>query len=257
MKITVLVENTAYNEYFQKEHGLSLYIETGDHKILFDMGQTDAFARNALTLGIDLTQVDLAVLSHGHYDHGGGLEHFLRLNTKAPVFVHEAAFGNYYNGTEKYIGLPSSLRHSSRLVRGSGIRELCPGIRLFDCNEQNWSFESYGLNCLNGDRFVPDDFLHEQYLEIREGNKRYVFTGCSHKGIRNIAMYFKPDCLIGGFHLNKEHDSQILCDIAQILRRTNVQCITGHCTGSTQYETLLHDMKNSLSKLTSGIEIWI
>ena len=72
MIITSLLENTTSRSGIAAEHGLSLYIETATHRILFDMGQTDLFARNAEALGVDLTHVDLAVLSHGHYDHGGG-----------------------------------------------------------------------------------------------------------------------------------------------------------------------------------------
>ncbi len=257
MKIVVLAENTACCDRVQEEHGLSLYIETETNKILFDMGQSDAFVRNAEALGVDLSQVDFAVLSHGHYDHGGGLEYFLQLNAKAPVYIHEAAFGNYYNAAEKYIGLPSSLMQSPRLVRGSGIRELCPGIRLFDCNDQNWRFDSYGLKRKEGDCFVPDDFRHEQYLEISEGEQRYLFTGCSHKGIRNIALYFDPNVLIGGFHLNKEQDHQTLCDIALTLTNRKIVCFTGHCTGEMQYATMLYHMGNSLSRLTTGMEIRI
>ena len=78
MKITSILENTSHREDMITEHGLSLYIETGAHKILFDMGQSDAFYKNAQTLGIDLAAVDIAVLSHGHYDHGGGPSKFSR-----------------------------------------------------------------------------------------------------------------------------------------------------------------------------------
>ena len=80
MRIVTLVENTSRRQDLTAEHGLSLYIETGSHKILFDAGQSAAFADNAEKLGIDLTQADLAVLSHGHYDHGGGLGKFLETN---------------------------------------------------------------------------------------------------------------------------------------------------------------------------------
>ena len=105
MKITALTENTPFNDNISAEHGLSLYIETEKHNILFDMGQTSLFAENAKKLGIDLTKVDIAVLSHGHYDHGGGLTEFLKINKTAPVYINRYAFGDYYNGTEKYIAL--------------------------------------------------------------------------------------------------------------------------------------------------------
>ena len=98
MKIISLVENTSVNEEIKAEHGLSLYIEAKKHKILFDMGQTTLFLENAGKLGIDLSQVDVAILSHGHYDHGGGLEKFLEINKKAYVYVNQYAFDAYYNG---------------------------------------------------------------------------------------------------------------------------------------------------------------
>ena len=91
MRIVTLIENTASREDLAAEHGLSLYIETGAVKILFDAGQSAAFTDNAETLGVDLTQVDLAVLSHGHYDHGGGLPHFLSKNKKASVPIRTEA----------------------------------------------------------------------------------------------------------------------------------------------------------------------
>ena len=80
MNITSLLENTTAHSDVAVEHGLSLYIETEQHKLLFDMGQTNLFAKNAVVLGVDLSSVDIAVLSHGHYDHGGGLLTFLEQN---------------------------------------------------------------------------------------------------------------------------------------------------------------------------------
>ena len=95
MKITALIENTSARG-LPTEHGLSLFVETAEHKFLFDMGQTDLFARNAETLGIALSKVDFAVLSHGHYDHGGGLNTFLALNDHAPVYMSRYAFEPHY-----------------------------------------------------------------------------------------------------------------------------------------------------------------
>ena len=92
MKCTVLVENTSLNEHYRCEHGLSLFIETAGQRILFDTGQSDLFAENAEKLGVDLSQVDFAVISHGHYDHGGGIQKFLDINHSAPVYIHEDAF---------------------------------------------------------------------------------------------------------------------------------------------------------------------
>ena len=106
------------------------------------MGQSDACIQNAQILGVDLSKVDIAVLSHGHYDHGGGLEAFLQINQKAPVYIHETAFGAYYNGTEKYIGLNLSLLGNPRLISTKGSLQLTPNLFLRDCNDLGWQFDS-------------------------------------------------------------------------------------------------------------------
>lgn len=253
MKLTVLAENTACREDMIPQHGLSLYLETAGKKILFDMGQDRAFIQNAQTLGIDLSQVDLAVVSHGHYDHGGGLAEFLKINPTAPVYIHQYAFGAYYNGTEKYIGLDASLRDHPRLVFTGAVTELSSGMALFDCNELGWTFDAWGLNRKTGGQFVPDPFLHEQYLQIAEGEKRYLISGCSHKGIVNIASHFRPDVLVGGFHLSKQEDEQALLRIGKTLLSGRTVYYTGHCTGSRQGMYLKQQMEDRLRMLSTGM----
>ena len=252
MKVTVLAENTACCENICAQHGLSLYLETENKRILFDMGQDATFLQNACRLGIDLSKVDLAILSHGHYDHGGGLEAFLRCNATAPIYLHEKAFGDYYNGTEKYIGLNQELEQHPRLVYTKGKQQLLAGLCLMDCNNQNWCSNAWGLNSREAEGFTPDRFLHEQYLEITEGEKRILLSGCSHKGILNIAGYFRPDVLIGGFHLNKLDDLQELEHIAQELLLGNTVYYTGHCTGEKQYSELKKMMGSRLQRLSTG-----
>ena len=116
VRVTALLENTAGREGLCAAHGLSLYIETPRYKILFDMGPGDEFLSNAEALGVDLTAVDLAVLSHGHDDHGGGLAAFCRVNDHAPIYLHRSAFGPYYilsdDRDPAYIGLPWGWRSS-------------------------------------------------------------------------------------------------------------------------------------------------
>ena len=255
MRLVTLVENTFADPALRAEHGLSLYIETEAHKILFDMGQSDVFARNARSLGIDLSQVDLAILSHGHYDHGGGLETFLSINSKAPVYVHRRAFGEYYNGKEKYIGLNQTLCGRSRLIFTEGTVDLLPGMRLTDCNDQSWRFDSWGLSRKSGDIYIPDDFHHEQYLQITEGEKRILISGCSHKGIVNIAEHFRADVLIGGFHLNKQENRDSLEEIAEKLKKTGTMYYTGHCTGQVQFAAMKEIMEDQLERLSTGITV--
>ena len=247
MKIISLVENTSVNNAIEAEHGLSLYIESKNHKILFDMGQTDLILKNAKKLGVDLSQVDIAILSHGHYDHGGGLEEFLKINKKAYVYVSQYAFDTYYNGTEKYIGLNLMLKENERIILTNGKVEVEEGITLYHCNDRvkRYDLGSFGLNVKRNQEYFPDDFRHEQYMLIEENGKQILFSGCSHKGILNIAEWFQPDVLIGGFHFSKLPLDDTLKDYAQYLEGFKTEYYTCHCTGVEQFSF----MKQFMSRL--------
>lgn len=248
MTITSLLENTAARAGIAAEHGLSLYVETATRRILFDMGQTDLFARNAEALGIDLSRVDLAVLSHGHYDHGGGLAAFLEINQTAPVYLTEAAFLPHYNGTQKYIGLDTSLGDHPRLRVVSGDLSLGDGLTLLTPNgrTRNHSLGAFGLTERVGDVFVPDDFRHEQYLLIEElieeplseAGRKVLISGCSHAGILDIVEWFEPDVLVGGFHVSKMALGEELTALGEALAAHGTTYYTCHCTGMEQYAFL-------------------
>lgn len=250
MKITVLCEDTCAQKGLCAEHGLSLYIETDTNKILFDMGQSDLFARNAAALGVDLSAVDVAVLSHGHYDHGGGLDAFLALNEKADVFVSENAFGDYFSSPEKYIGLDKSLRGNPRVKLVGEYAKIADGVELFACNEREKRTPvcAFGLTeCENGVH-TADRFLHEQYLLL--GGETLI-SGCSHKGILNIVKWLPAKRVIGGFHfvkLDPEADAgrAALDAAASALNETQADFYTCHCTGVSQYEYL----KKKMPRLT-------
>ena len=118
MKFTCLLENTTCDARLTAEHGLSVLAETPHHTLLFDTGATGVFADNAAALGVDLKAVDTAILSHGHYDHGGGLRRFLSENETAPVWLHRQAFVLHraLHGDELAdIGLDPALREEPRL----------------------------------------------------------------------------------------------------------------------------------------------
>jgi 7,8-dihydropterin-6-yl-methyl-4-(beta-D-ribofuranosyl)aminobenzene 5'-phosphate synthase len=242
------------------EHGLSLYIETDDTRILFDAGQSDAFADNAIKLGIDLRRVDFAVLSHGHYDHGGGLLRFLDINDTAPIYLSRKAFAPCCNAKRKYIGLDPALRDQDRLRYVDGILELGPGITLHGA----WNLplrhplESYGLCVKNQDGYITDDFCHEQYLCIREKERTVCFSGCSHKGIQNIVHQFQPDVLVGGFHFMKLDptgpDAMRLDAAAKDLLGYETVYYTGHCTGELQFAYLKERMGRRLNALSVGTD---
>lgn len=123
MRIINLIENTEGASGCSVEHGLCFYVETKKHKLLMDTGQTELLLENAKKLGVDLTEVDTVVLSHGHYDHGGGILPFAKINPTAKIYVPEAAFGEYYavnkDGEPHYIGLAKEIQELPQVVKVS------------------------------------------------------------------------------------------------------------------------------------------
>ena len=263
MKISMLMENTPFAEGFAFEHGLSIHIEIEHHAILFDMGQSDGFLINAERLGIDLGAVDVAVLSHGHYDHGGGLKAFLSTNTKATVYLSRYAFDRHLSGGERDIGLDPALAGHARLCSVGEQLVLDDTLALYACNEcpRPFFMDSYGLYTLHDHALIPDDFRHEQYMMIQEHGKRVLISGCSHKGILNIMRWFKPDVLIGGFHFMKvdpeKEERFVLDEAVQGLLEYDTQYYTCHCTGIAQYQYMCKRMGDRVAYLSAGQQIVI
>ncbi len=254
MKITVLAENTAINQNFKSEHGLSLQVEALTEKFLFDFGQSDLFLENANKLGVDLTHLDFSILSHGHYDHGNGIIPFLKINSQTKIYINENAFKDYYNGTEKYIGIDKALKNHPQIQSVGDSFEIKKGFWLYSHNnlEKIQPIKPFGLKKLENGVFYDDDFVHEHYLLVEENGKTYLFSGCSHKGILNILNWFKPDFFIGGFHFSKIENKDQLTEIALKLKEYPTKYYTCHCTGVEQYEALKSVLGNRLEYLSTG-----
>ena len=255
MKITVLAENTAKTNDFLAEHGLSLLINSNGKNILFDCGQTDAFIKNAKTLGIDLSIVDFLVLSHGHYDHGGGLKDFLKVNKTAKLYLPKNAFDKHYNGSEKYIGLSPDLCDERRIVTVDGDLKIADGVTVKRLTKEPFNIDSAGLTVNINGKFLPDNFEHERYLSIVENGKEYLFSGCTHKGLDNVLSNFTPDVFVGGFHLSKVsllNDKDRLDQVADLLIKTGAKFYTCHCTGLAQFDYLKDKLKDNLHYLSTG-----
>lgn len=261
MRIVTLIENTTAREDLACEHGLSLYIETQTHKILFDAGQTAAFADNAQKLGVDLAEVDIAILSHGHYDHSGGLMRFLQLNSKAPVYVHKDIFLPRRSAEHKDIGVDPALLDRGRLILTEETVELATGITLQLCRNSPvyYPADSFGLQVQMNGAWTADDFHHEQYLVIEENGKKICFSGCSHRGILNIVKWLQPDVLFGGFHFVKldpqTADAERLKSAAQTLLQYPATYYTGHCTGQPQFAYMQSIMQAQLQELSTGVQV--
>ena len=266
IRVTTLLENTACREELCHAHGLSLYIETPRHKILFDMGPNDDFLANAKALGVDLAAVDLAVLSHGHYDHGGGLAAFCRLNSRAQIYLHRAAFGAYYareaDGALRYIGLPLGLEEfRDRFVLTGEETVIDRELTLFANPAAVFDIGSASakLGEKVGGELLPDAFRHEQSLLIQAAGKSVLVAGCAHRGAVNILAEARrqlgkdPDALFGGFHLFELAAGDPAADAligatGEALLPGKTVYYTGHCTGAYAYERLSAVLGQALKK---------
>lgn len=274
MIIKALVENTSDYEAFGCEHGLSLYIETSKHKLLFDSGASALFAENATKMQVDLSAVDLAVISHGHYDHGGGLKTLLAVNNHAKVYLQQKAFGNYSsrkpNGDKKYIGLDQALVANERLVFTDYQHIIDSELELFSGVKANRFVPTGNQDLLVkvNDTLIQDNFAHEQNLIIKEDGKTILIAGCAHNGIVNILEHFytergsMPDCVIGGFHLynrsaDRNENPETVKQIGEYLLTTKAKFYTCHCTGLKSYRLLKGIMNEKIDYLSTGNEIKI
>lgn len=250
IQITTLVENVVYGKGLQGEHGLSLLVEVGDRKVLFDTGASDLFIRNARLMGIDLREVDYLVLSHGHRDHTGGLHHFLRLNKRATVVCkREALRPKFKDERENGLMHPETL-DTTRFRFVGETEELLPGVFVFPrlpiADEEDTHFDRF-YTLADGER-CPDRFDDELALVMKRGRDVAVLSACSHRGITNIlrtVLDTFPDAglrlVLGGFHIRtcgagkNEVIARYLAD--HLPQRLGV-C---HCTGIDQY-ALFHQI---------------
>ena len=263
MIITSVVENTSAVG-LPVEHGLSLYIQLENGRnILFDMGQRRLFAENAEQLGLSIADIDTAIVSHGHYDHGGGLRAFLEINDKAKVYIHKDAFLPHYSLKEyglKYIGLDTDLQDNPRLV-------MCDSLTRLDNQMIIFADVIGDFCCPQGNRllFGPsetqnDSFAHEQNLIIEEKGNTILFAGCAHKGIVNIIRKAErvigkpPTHVFAGMHLAKTpiEDAFISTLAHELMRYDNCKFYTMHCTGTEQYQKLKDIMHDQIEYLSCG-----
>jgi len=244
MKITFLVDNKTEAVECNAEWGLSMLIEANGKKILMDQGASDMFVKNAEGLGIDLSEVDFACISHGHDDHTGGTEYFMEINKTAPVYVHKKAFSYQVAlDIDGNIGIHWSEKamedNAERIIRTEGTYRIdehtwlvgnVPAVEGFTPTEDFF--------IKVGNQLFPDQMEHEQTLVIEDENGLHVFSGCSHKGIIPILRYIqekipgkKIDSVVAGMHLFSA-SNELIDSIIEEMRVMGIRYIFPvHCTG--------------------------
>ena len=270
MKITALVENTAPSGDLIKRHGLSVYVETTRHKLLFDLGPDDTFLRNAESLGIDIAEVDIVIISHGHADHGGGLPYFLERNTKAQIYIHREAFEPHYTKlliTRHNIGLDEEFAENERITL-VGNEYLIDAELILFANVGGRHMLPQGNKTLlvkQEGKLVRDRFRHETNLLIADSGVVALFTGCSHNGITNILTaarryYSQFDYVIGGFHMfnptkRKTEPRERIVRVASELKHYRAQFYTCHCTGAKAFDILREHLGEQVEYFSTGMAL--
>lgn len=282
MQITTLIENDKADKHSDlvSELGLSLFIKHQGKQILFDSGASGAAVENARRLGIDLSTVDIAVLSHHHFDHGGGLPAFFAVNDHAKVYLRRPPDGESYFRAlfviNRFIGLEKALleRYRDRLVFVDTFTEVLPGVYIFtDISRQHKlpKGNSY-IYLKQADEYVHDSFSHELVLAMRDEDGLVVFTGCSHSGalnmIQSVAQHFPGDRIkgvVGGFHLvgipslNTMAASKAeVMDLGRAMLQLPVDGYwTGHCTGQKAYAVLKEVLGDKLAEIHTGLTMTV
>ena len=250
-KVTTLVDNSVALSAsgFIGEHGLAYLIESQDHTVLFDTGQHLALSHNAAKLNIDLSRIDAVVLSHGHYDHTGGLKHLLEKNTAFRLYAHPDVFATKLRSIkkEKYknIGIPLKRavfeNTDVQLVLTQSACEIAPGISTsgeiplendFESIEPDFFIEQEG-------RIMPDTLADDQALILNTQNGLVVLLGCSHRGVINTLNQVvkltgkqKIHAIIGGLHLGKASEAKLKLIIDHLAGFGLEKIGVSHCTGT-------------------------
>ncbi len=277
MKIQVLIDNIASCCGSRKlfgEWGLSVYVEFEGKHYLLDTGASHLFAKNAGVMGVDLSKVDIGILSHAHFDHSDGMARFFALNKNAPFYLRKGAGENCYHthkligrfAYHEYIGIHKGFlkRFADRIRFAEGDMQIAPNVYLVP--HKTPGLEAIGerahLSVKENGKYRYDSFDHEQSLVFDTPKGLFVMNSCSHGGADNIVKEIEatfPDkniyAILGGFHLFRYKD-EVVRAFAERLRELDVQKIyTGHCTGNRAFEILHEVLGDRAEQMRCGMTI--
>lgn len=271
LKITTLIENNSdKNNILCCEHGLSLYIEINEKKILFDTGQSGDFIKNADKLKIDLNDLDFVVLSHGHYDHSGGFRKLVQNSSKSfKLIVGNGFFNEKYKLIEREQYKFNGNSFDEEFISQNNIPLKCINKDIFNITEDVIIFSNFErknkFEMLNkkfyikeNGEYLLDDFSDEIALGIKHDKGLVIMVGCSHVGLVNIleTITQRTDmpiyAIIGGSHLI-EADELRLNNTINYLNEKKINILRlSHCTGNSAVEKLGSEFGNKFLYNNTG-----
>ena len=283
LDFTVLADNLA-EDGLLSEWGLSILFHvaaspersSASHacrtgtRILLDGGMSDAFCKNAAVLGMDLSEIDIAVLSHAHYDHADGLEAFFSANTRANVYLQACCANNCFrrksDGSYKYIGIRAGMleQHADRFIRVSAEKlEIAPAVYLIPHKKRDYrkiAIRGHLYHQVNGE-MLPEDFAHEQSLVFRRREGLVICNSCSHTGPAGIVEEVREAmgeerifAYIGGLHLFDLPDEEILQTAQELASADIAHIYTGHCTGDHAFAILKEQLGERIEQFYAGFQ---
>lgn len=269
IRITTLIENTTSESGLLTEHGLSYWIEYADKRVIFDTGQSDLFIRNAKALNINLAKANAIVLSHGHYDHTGGLSTVLQLASNAHLYIHPAAVEPKFcrsHPKARSIGMPDSAKqalHHRKVTWTESTTQLFDGMGITGGVPRVNDFEDVGgVFFLDEDCREPNPLLDDQALFLESSKGLIVVLGCAHAGVVNtlqrISELYPVKSLyavMGGMHLVNAGSERIEKTIAAF-RQYNLQQIGPiHCTSDHAIEKIRNAFPDRYFDCSTGKQI--
>ena len=268
--VTTLVENTVPSgkKGLIGEHGLSFFIETGCQTLLFDTGQGRGLLNNAAVLDLDLNSVDTVVLSHGHYDHAGGVPAFAGLNKRFTLIAHPAVYDDKLIRDKtafRNIGMPFDQQYlqdrNCKLRLEKASVEICPGVMTTGEIPMVTDFEAVesGFYIRKQGRVIPDPMADDQALILDTPKGLVVLLGCSHRGIINTLEHVltltgrhRIHAIMGGLHLGNVSDAGLKPVVESLRKFKIMKMVVGHCTGMRAIIRLFNEFPGSVTVNTVG-----
>ncbi len=253
--VAVLVENMAGDPALIGEWGLAFLIETGKHRILFDAGGGRTLFENARAMKVDLTRLDAIIVSHGHFDHTGGLEKALETSGPVDLFIHPGAFApRYFKGRERVVREENGISRDVLRGKSRGFHETTgpalvrEGVMVTGEVPRTTAFEDTGVGgfiYLDADMKTPDLVPDDQSLFFRVPEGVVVILGCAHAGVVNTVRYVmkltgaeKIYAIMGGTHLLSASNQRMQATIEAFREMGIERILLGHCTGVNSYAQL-------------------